>query len=1762
MSLLDSVPKTWNRNFNQRSKGDPRPFLNDRNTKAALWASQDAYNGTTHSSFDDWSQVASRRIQPLGNGKVVAALGGGDIRLKVYQQKATGAIMIAFEGTTNITGVWQDVQLFQPMKADYIIPGARGSLHSGFASVYQSAKPEIQKILAQYPNAPVTFTGHSMGGAVASIASADDWGGRRVNTISVGAPQIGDDDFSDWYKKSGKSQDRIIQKSDPITIGNLSFTHADDAAWVIGDSDAWVDFKTHGIQAYIDQGNRVNSQLHNNNEDYIYPYAHNFVSAVELGKDIRKAYRYYQAAEEFYEYTKIASGLPLTNETLRQIVFSQEGVVAQGFQTSIDKLTQLQVPTRQDFADIVVARVTELQTQAAVANTSVAQALNLGTKYIDVSDLNVSGLADIAPDVIQPLKNVDVLIDTASKPALDLITDQGTLLTNAKNILSETSDSASNYFKLITESDSLLQARNAIKTGASQLDDLARPVTSTISNIYESTEGARNWIGKTLPKGAAVGGFLLNALSFGSGVADIAGGDESAGTIAQTTFAGIGTVVAGVEAAAATGLVSSSVLTASLGAGVTIPVIGQIAAVAGLITFAALEIKKKGANKFFKDAAGKLEDYTVPGALQDVLHGDTSTIKEISSVLHYIPAYRLIPGVDLIESVTGDLLGNIISLFKKKPSEAMLIHSGLTQLGEQAIRSNIDVGIGSAPNGGEAFFEKHADQVHIVDGQLVLKDGGPLIDLIYDPIKLADGSKIHADDPEAYQQGKTAQEAYKKLKEAGVVQGTQIQFVSENYKDFRFQSPQEAAGRAGKSIAGSAVEAARRATGKAASDVPIEAPSADILYKGQPYQDHFLPELTYKGQRILPSENPELYTQVQIANTVYDGLEKFNLGDKTKFIDTYAQEFETNDNQLLINGKDFRDAIFQPIEGVSFSQNPGAYEALALSKYLYTGLVDKGLTTGGLSEQEFLNNYFSHIDVDDKGNIRIDGVDAARYYFDPITDLNGKIFYRIQDQDQFDKVQAFYQSYDDLNDKYKEATGRLLNPKDLWNELSATMRVLSGNQIAFGMTAKEMQEPENQLSLLNQVEQRAIQQNIPINPKKLSLIRKGVEEAAFNNTQGNGFTLSPNGDVLFNNMPLLDNIAAPYIFNGRIYDYHESPKSYINALIYKDQPKYNVGAIPPSLVDVIVNKTLDQTRIPDSKLNTYTGYLTKRIGPVNYTLPEPDILAHEFTTMDADHQAVYQQYQADVEKQYEITRQERQKDFLEYDNPMQKPEPVLRASDQIYEQFVRIGTPMSITKEQFSQLYAQHITFDNNGAILVNGSPSVPVPIPVDYNGQTIYQVSDPSLYNQVRAADAVFQQLVDSGQMFPKDKTSFVDQYKDKFEISDSGLISFQGQTVGGQVQEQPRLSLQPNTSLNQAVVDHQPQATFPNPFDSTKGQIPTPQGGMQTNAQPVNLPQTLDQQSLYNPMQSTDTKISRIAKPIEAPTTQTMGADIEQRKDMQGQYQGGTHSVPGSVGFKPNGEKLRASLQDHLWVVHFENGETDTYPRQRELMGYTLMGNWTGATPLADGGPVNTVDSYMMALHVQRKHSTLLASSYLRQRLQAAVDAGTVNPYKDVREFNIAQEILSMAEGQEIFSVEAMDRDASYNLGARLQQKMAEVDDTRQVPASLPPNIEMGKLQLIPKMSPAENPMKRCIEAAGILSDFAVQNKLRRIYSDYNAYVGFSEEYMRQVSEAQGGTIVPNMKRRLLEGIIVRDDIYEDITTHWIDLLSQPVTKLFEIQ
>jgi len=171
----------------------------------------------------------------------------------VGYNSAHDEIVVSFRGTepTSLTNWVEDLTID---KVDF--PGVSGAhVHSGFynnyLSVSQQTETAVDALLALYPSATVYFTGHSLGGAMATVATLDaavSWNiaGDQLAHYSFGSPRVGDPTFATSFTTIVGSDNhyRVVNDDDlvphvlPMIAG---FHHIPTEVWLHDGTDTVCD---------------------------------------------------------------------------------------------------------------------------------------------------------------------------------------------------------------------------------------------------------------------------------------------------------------------------------------------------------------------------------------------------------------------------------------------------------------------------------------------------------------------------------------------------------------------------------------------------------------------------------------------------------------------------------------------------------------------------------------------------------------------------------------------------------------------------------------------------------------------------------------------------------------------------------------------------------------------------------------------------------------------------------------------------------------------------------------------------------------------------------------------------------------------------------------------------------------------------------------------------------------------------------------------------------------------------------------------------------------------------------------------------------------------------------------------------------------------------------------------------------------------------------------------------------------------------------
>ena len=127
-------------------------------------------------------------------------------------------VVLSFRGTKSKVDVLHDFQIGQ-----VILKGVAswGRVHKGFIKYYETVERDIRSLMVKSSMnlRQLVVTGHSLGGAVATIAAAllaHEFSSFRVTCITFGSPRVGDRPFREWYSTYVANSFRFVNANDIV----------------------------------------------------------------------------------------------------------------------------------------------------------------------------------------------------------------------------------------------------------------------------------------------------------------------------------------------------------------------------------------------------------------------------------------------------------------------------------------------------------------------------------------------------------------------------------------------------------------------------------------------------------------------------------------------------------------------------------------------------------------------------------------------------------------------------------------------------------------------------------------------------------------------------------------------------------------------------------------------------------------------------------------------------------------------------------------------------------------------------------------------------------------------------------------------------------------------------------------------------------------------------------------------------------------------------------------------------------------------------------------------------------------------------------------------------------------------------------------------------------------------------------------------------------------------------------------------------------
>ena len=126
-----------------------------------------------------------------------------------------GMAVLSFRGTESTRDWMTNLDLRQDsvMSRNPESPATVGKVHAGFNEAYLSVEAQIESALHGYEHLPLYLTGHSLGGALATLATWYLTGDRLAACYTFGAPRVGDDQLLNRFRTPIY---RIVNGADPV----------------------------------------------------------------------------------------------------------------------------------------------------------------------------------------------------------------------------------------------------------------------------------------------------------------------------------------------------------------------------------------------------------------------------------------------------------------------------------------------------------------------------------------------------------------------------------------------------------------------------------------------------------------------------------------------------------------------------------------------------------------------------------------------------------------------------------------------------------------------------------------------------------------------------------------------------------------------------------------------------------------------------------------------------------------------------------------------------------------------------------------------------------------------------------------------------------------------------------------------------------------------------------------------------------------------------------------------------------------------------------------------------------------------------------------------------------------------------------------------------------------------------------------------------------------------------------------------------------
>lgn len=191
-------------------------MLNQKTALHCARLSQEVYKSFAEIIFDSMPGVEATLIESDDGGKT-------DTQAALLEQASPKALYVVFRGSDKSTD-W--INNFQMRKQIYPYGDESTTdvrFHQGFMDAYFAVRQPLLETIKQYPDYALTLTGHSLGGAIATIAALDlqynltQHTGQAIELYTFGAPRVGNPALVNSFRQRVPQSYRFVYGWDIVT---------------------------------------------------------------------------------------------------------------------------------------------------------------------------------------------------------------------------------------------------------------------------------------------------------------------------------------------------------------------------------------------------------------------------------------------------------------------------------------------------------------------------------------------------------------------------------------------------------------------------------------------------------------------------------------------------------------------------------------------------------------------------------------------------------------------------------------------------------------------------------------------------------------------------------------------------------------------------------------------------------------------------------------------------------------------------------------------------------------------------------------------------------------------------------------------------------------------------------------------------------------------------------------------------------------------------------------------------------------------------------------------------------------------------------------------------------------------------------------------------------------------------------------------------------------------------------------------------------